>query len=262
MQVQESSINWIVSSGDEAGRIRAEEERQGGHFRRLRHPTHGLHLRELLHHGLLTPGIILVQETIDERSVHPSRRNAIAADIVSDVVACDRVGHGQHRALAHRIGKSIGEARDGRNRREIQNHASSGCLHGIDCGAHAVVDALHVDTEDTLEVLIAGALQLANMRDSRIVDKDVNRAAAPDLAENVFDLLLIGDVAQMPLRRATLVANRGRGFFGVLLIYFDDVNRGARLREADCDRLTNAACAASDDCSLAVQPKKARVDAV
>jgi hypothetical protein len=262
VQVQESSIDWIVGSGDESGRIRAEEERQRGDLRRLRHPPHGLHLRELLHHGLLAPGISFVQEAIDEWCVNARRRDAIAADIVSDVVARDRVGHGQHRALAHRIGKSVGEASDSGDRRQIQNHTASGCLHGIDCGVHAVVDALHVDTEDTLEVLIAGVLQLANVRDSRIVDKDVNRAAAPDLAENVFDLLLIGDVAQMPLRRATLVANRGCGFFGVLLIYFDDVNRGARLREADCDRLTNAACAAGHDCSLAVQPKKARVGAV
>jgi hypothetical protein len=48
----------------------------------------------------------------------------------------------------------------------------------------------------------------------------------------------------------------------MLLIYFEDVNRGAGLREADCDRLSDAACAASDNRSLAFQPERSRIGAV
>lgn len=262
MQVQESSINRVIASGDEAGRIRAEEESQRSDLRRLAHPTDGLQVRQLLHHGLLTPGIVLVQKAIDEWRVNARGRDAVAADVVSDIVARDGISHRQHRTLAHRIGKSVGEACGGSDRGEVQNHAASGSLHIINRGVHAVVDTLHVDTEDAFEVLIASALQRANVRNSCIVDKDVNRTAAADLAENILHLLLIGDVAQVPLRCATLVANCRRSFFGMLLSYFEDVNRGAGLREADCDRLSDAACAASDNCSLAFQPERARVGAV
>jgi hypothetical protein len=262
VQVQESSIDRVIASSDETCCIRAKEKSQRRDFRRLPHPAHGLHLCQLLHHGLLTPGIILAKKAVDEWRVNARRRDAIAADIVTNIVARDGISHGQHRALAHRIGKSVGEACGGSDRGEVQNHAASGSLHIINRGVHAVVDTLHVDTEDALEVLIASALQRANVRDSCIVDKDVNRTAAADLAENILYLLLIGDVAQVPLRCATLAANCRRSFFGMLLIYFEDVNRGACLREADCDRLTDAACAASDNCSLAFQQERARVGAV
>ena len=262
MQVQESSVDWVIASGDEAGRIRAEEESQRCDFRRLPHPTDGLHLRQLLHHCLLAPGIVLVEKAIHERCVYARRRDAIAADIVTDIVARDGIGHGQHRTLAHRIGKSIGEARDRGYGGKVQNHAASGCLHVVDGGVHAVVNALYVNAEDAFEVVIGSALQLANVGDSCIVDKDLNRTAAADLAEDILHLLLIGDVAQVPLCCAALAANCRRSFLGMLLIYFEDVNRGAGLREADCDRLSDAACAPSDDRGFAVQPKSRRVVAV
>jgi hypothetical protein len=203
-----------------------------------------------------------VQIAVDEWRVNARRRDAIAADIVCEIVSRDRVGHGQHRALAHRIGKSVGEARDRGYGGEVQNHAASSRLHIIDRGVHAVVDTLHVDTEDALEVLVASALQRANVRNSCVVDKDVNWTAAADLAENILHLFLIGHVAQVPLRRATFAANCRGSFLGMLLIYFEDVNRGASLREADCDRLADAACAAGDNRSLAFQPERARVGAV
>ena len=101
MQIQKPSINGIIRSRNEPSRIRAQKQGQGSDLIRLRHSPDWLRLRKLLQHVLFVPGIVFADEAVDKWRMHASRRDAVAADIVSDVIPRDRVSHRQHCAFAH-----------------------------------------------------------------------------------------------------------------------------------------------------------------
>ena len=124
---------------------------------------------------------------------------------------------------------------------------------------HAVVHTLDVDAVDTIEVVFGRCFELAYMRDSGIVHQNVDGTASTDLAEDVFYLLLTGDVAQMPLRRPTILANVSDDLFGIGSIDFQNVNSRSALRKAERNGLSNSTGAASDDSGFAIKAKKLRV---
>ena len=145
---------------------------------------------QLLKHVLLAAGIVLADEAIDKRGVNTRRGNAVAANVLSNVVARHRIGHREHCPLAHGVREAIGQSGGGGDRSEIQDDSSAARLHVIDDRVHAVINALYVDAEDALEIFFAGSFELADVRNSRIVHEDMDRIAGPNLAEHIFDLLL------------------------------------------------------------------------
>src|SRR5258708_37133160 len=89
VQIHEAAIQRIIHSSDEPSRIRAQKQSQRRHFLGFSHSANGLSLGQLVIHFLLPPGIILAQSSIHEWRVHSRRGNAVAANVVSDVVARD-----------------------------------------------------------------------------------------------------------------------------------------------------------------------------
>ena len=219
----------------------------------LGHSSHGLQLGELLKHVLLAPGIILFHEAVHKWGVDAGGGNAVAANILSNVVARYRVRHRQHCAFAHGIGEAIGKASGGSDGGEIQDYSAATGLHVVDPRIHAVVDTFHVDAEDAIEVLFTGGFQLANVRDAGIVHKNVNRIAAADFAENILDLLLVRYVASVPLSRPALLTNGHGSLLCIGFIEFENVDCSPLLRKAERDRLADATGPSSDDGNFAVE---------
>src|SRR5271156_4678435 len=106
-KVQETSVNRVIRTGDKRRFVRTKKKSQGGDLLWLSHSADRLRLLQLLKHLLLLAGIITVQEIIDKGGVDSGRRNAIASDIVGQVILGHRVCHRDHRALAHGVGKTI-----------------------------------------------------------------------------------------------------------------------------------------------------------
>jgi len=129
---------------------------------------------QLVEHLLFVAGIILPQIGIDKRSVNASRGDAIATDVVRQIVASDRIRHGDHRTLAHRVSETVGQAGGPGDRREVQNHSSTRLLHMSNDRVHTVVEAFDVYSQDAIEVFGGSALDGSDMGDSGVVDEDVN----------------------------------------------------------------------------------------
>ncbi len=224
VQVQKSSVNGIVGSRNEASGIRAEKKRQRRDFLRLSHAADRLQLRQLLHHLLLTSGIVLVQKAVDKWSVHARGGNTVAADIVVHVIARYRIRHGQHRTFAHAIGKAICESGESGDGSKIQNHAAAGSFHGIDHRVHAVVHALHIDAVNAIKLVFGRTFQFPDMGYTCIIHKNVNGARSRNSPEDFFDLLLIGNVTKRPLGSTSSLMNLARGLFRVLFVDFNNVD--------------------------------------
>src|SRR5258705_165100 len=58
--------------------------------------------------------------------MHPRRRNTVAANVVGDVVARDRIGHRDHRAFAGGVGKAVRQSCRTGDRRHVQDDATAG----------------------------------------------------------------------------------------------------------------------------------------
>src|ERR1700740_1297816 len=105
-KVQKTSIDRIIGTCDEGGFVRAKIKCKGCNLLGLSHSADRLRFFEFLEHLLLAPRIIAVKITIDKGRVHSGWRDAIAADVVGQVVLSYRIGHGHNRTLAHRIGEA------------------------------------------------------------------------------------------------------------------------------------------------------------
>ena len=127
---------------------------------------------------------------------------------------------------------------------------------------HAVVHTLDVDAKDSLEILFAGGLELADVRDAGIVDQNVDGIASPNLAKDVLNLLLTRDVAQVPLRRASVVANLCGDPLSVRGVDFQNMDARASLGKAKRNGFPDAARPTGNDRGFAVESKQLRIIAV
>src|SRR5215469_887521 len=85
---------------------------------RLAHPPHGLGFCELVVHFRLAAGIVFGQVVVDKWRMYPSGRDAVATNVMSDVVFGHGKGHGDDSAFAGAVGEAITETcttRDGGN---------------------------------------------------------------------------------------------------------------------------------------------------
>jgi hypothetical protein len=224
VQVQKSSVDRIIASRNETSGVGAEEQRQRRDFFRLAHAADGLQLRELLHHLLLASGIVLAQESIDEWGMHTRGGDAVAADVVVDIIACNGIRHREHRAFAHAVSEAVGESGESGNGGEIQNHASARSFHRLERRVHAVVHALYVDAVNAIELVFRRVLQLPDMGYAGIVHEDIDGVSGGNSPEDLFDLLLIRNIAERPLGFPSSIANLLCGLFCVLLIDFNNVD--------------------------------------
>ena len=135
----------------------------------------------IFEHFPLAPGISIAQIIIHKWSVHPGRRNAVAADLVGQAISSDRIRHRDHCSLAHGISKAVGKPDRTRNGRHVQDHAPALRFHGGNRGLHAVVESLHIHPENAVEVFFRRALDRADVRDSRVVHQNRQRSVRGQL---------------------------------------------------------------------------------
>src|ERR1700726_1274982 len=110
VQIHETTIQRVIHPGDERSRIRTQEESERGYFLRFSHSADRLRLRQLPEHLLLAAGIVLFQITINECRMHPGRGNAVAANVVGDVVTRNGIGHCNRRAFAGRVCEAVSQS--------------------------------------------------------------------------------------------------------------------------------------------------------
>src|SRR5712691_7535005 len=107
VQIHETTIQRVIHPSDERGRIITQEESERGYLLRFSHSADRLCLRQFLEHLLLAAGIVLFQITIDECRMYPRRGNAVATNVVANVVTRDGIGHRNHRSLAGGVCEAI-----------------------------------------------------------------------------------------------------------------------------------------------------------
>lgn len=191
--------------------------------------------------------------------MNTGRGNAIAANVVGEIIASNGIRHRNHGSLAHGVGKAVGQAGRSRDGRDVQDH-STGVLHVANDGVHAVVEAFDVDAKNTVEVFGCRALDRADVRDSGIVHEDGNAIAATDVCKCCIDLRGIGDVARVGGGGAATCCDLGAGLGCGGLTYIQNANSSAVGRKFQCDGATDAAAAAGDRGNFAVQSKSRRLD--
>src|SRR6266850_2389848 len=173
-EVEPTSVDRIIHSRDERGFLGAQEKSQRGNFVWLSHPADGLCSGELCEHFLFLAWVIALQVAVDKRCVDSRRRNTIATDLMLKIVLGYRKRHRNHGTLAHGISKTVRQRRRARDRRHVQNHTTTVLFHMSNRGLHAVEKPFHVDFEKFVEIAFRGRFEAANMRNSSVVDKDVD----------------------------------------------------------------------------------------
>lgn len=249
MEAKKAAVEGIVDPGDEGGFVGAEIEGKSGDFFRLGHAADGLRARQFLEHLFFAPGIVACQVTIHKRSVHASGRDAIAADIVSEIIAGDGIGHSDDGALAGGIGEAICQADAAGNRGDIEDHAATGALHRRDAGEHAVIETLHIDAKDAIEILLGCVFEFADVRDAGVVDENVDAAFAGQLLKDREDALHLRNVASVGGRAA--VADFARGLLGFRGIHVEDADDSAARGKALGNREADATGGAGNDGNFA-----------
>src|SRR5258706_1441622 len=159
--------------------------------------------------------------------VDATGRNAVAANVVLHVVLGDGVGHGDYGAFTGRVGKAVAEtggASDGSN---VDNHAAAVGFHMRDARVDAVVIALHVDEHHAIEIGFGSVFNVSDVRNSGVIDKEVDAFFREDSGTSFVNGRLIGDVA-----------SKSSGVSAVLL---DESNGGLRVGKAQIQNANSRA---------------------
>jgi hypothetical protein len=127
-----------------------------------------------------------------------------------------------------------------------------------DDGAHAVVETTDVHANDVIEIFWGGGFDRADMRDSSVVDENVNALLAEDLLESDVHKLLIGHVAEVEGSVAASVGNLLAGCGRRGFVDVQNAKRRALFREPESNGLPDAAATAGDDGEFAIEPEISR----
>jgi hypothetical protein len=123
-------------------------------------------------------------------------------------------------------------------------------------GVGAVVDALNVDAEETIEIGFSRGFDCADVRNTSIVDQDIDPPFAGQLIENFFCERLIGNVTDVGFYVRTGSGNLFRRGIRRFLVEIEYPHRRALLRETLGDGAADPACGAGDDSDFAVEPER------
>jgi hypothetical protein len=117
---------------------------------------------------------------------------------------------------------------------------------------HAVEDALHINPEDPVEVLLRSVFQVSHVGNARAVHKNVKRALTNDPVEYLPDSFLIGNITGMNRHRAIALPERTRDRCASGFIQIQKVDRGALRYEDLGNTASNAAGSAGDNSHFAI----------
>ena len=124
---------------------------------------------------------------------------------------------------------------------------------------NAIVVALHIHSHNPVKICFCRALDVADVRNTRIVNQDPNRPALRNLFECPTDFGLIRYVTGIRQGRTTRPRDFCCNRLGILLINVENVNRGAILRKFERDCPADAAASAGNDGGFSFQPEFTRV---
>jgi hypothetical protein len=123
-------------------------------------------------------------------------------------------------------------------------------------GAHAVVNALDVDTHYAVEVGFAGAFYRTDVCDACVVHQNVDTLGPKDLVERGLHVLGIGDIAA----HSDSTGHSGADFLDDLLRFsnvdIDDAHLRSSVSKAVRDGATNSAAASGDHRNFVFEVKR------
>jgi hypothetical protein len=122
-------------------------------------------------------------------------------------------------------------------------------------GVRTVVDAFNVDTEKAIKISFAGGLNRPYVRHTCIVHKNVQPLLAREFVEDGASARLVGNIARVSLRIASVRGNLQRRGVSSLFVKVENPYRGALLDETLRDGPADAAASAGDDSDFAVEAK-------
>ena len=125
-------------------------------------------------------------------------------------------------------------------------------------GEGAVVDAFDVDAEEAIEIGFGRGLNGADVRDARIIYKNIDAALAGELVEDAFCGSLIGNIAGAGFGVRTRGGKFVSGILGGRFVQVENADRCALLREPPGNGAANPAGGAGDDGRLAVEAERSR----
>ena len=203
------------------------------------------------------PWVVFFQVIVYERGMHARGRNAVAANVVLDVILGYGISHRDDGALAHGVGKAVGESRGACYGSHVENHASAVRFHVRNALMNTVVDAFYIDAEEPVEILFGSSLDGSDVRDSGVIHQDVNALLGEHLLKCFPHLPLVRDIARVDGRLAASTGDQLGGRFRLLRVDVRDSNACAVCRKAHGNGLSNAAAGTGNDGYLAIQPKAA-----
>src|ERR1700721_1864392 len=169
-QREKATVDGIVGSGNKTGLIGGEKQGKVCNLFWIAHTADGLRSGEFLHHLRLPAGVVVRQETVDERRMHPRWRDTVAANVEGQTILGDRKRHCQHSTLGHRVSKAVTQSATGCDGGHVEYYACVALHHQWNRGLHGEVSAADVDPIKTIKVERRSGQDRADMCDTRAVD--------------------------------------------------------------------------------------------
>lgn len=254
-KIEKAAVQRIVRAGDKGAGVGTQKKSQGSDLLRLGHAADGLGTREAFKIFLFLAGIMFLQIAVNKRGMHAGRRNAVAPDIVLEIVFGYRISHSEDGAFGRGVGEAIREPGGSSDGSDVQNDAATIGLHVRYGGLHTKKGALDVDAVNRIEIALRGGLQHSDVRNPRAIDEDVYAALFVNFAKCMLDGIEIGYVAHHQSRATACALDLRDGGRAVLRIDVKNMSERAARRERESNGAADATRAAGDDSVSAIQPK-------
>jgi hypothetical protein len=163
-------------------------------------------------------------------------------------------GHVPYRCFTHRVGKPIWKTQHSRNGGDIQNHTSTTRFHDWDDRLQTIVDTLDIYTENPIKIPFSRVFRGADIRDSGIVDQNLNTFFELSNLSNRFgDLGLVSHITQMGEGDAFPLLNLTDNAVSSVSINVKEMETSSPFRKLESDRPSYSFTASSDNCDLTIQ---------
>src|SRR6185312_6990415 len=239
----------------DVGRLVRREPRVGvGDFLGTAEATHRHLVADQVQH--------LFRHRREDRRLDEARADRVGANALAAELARPGLDHADHAELGRRVVGLAEVAVQADDRRRVEDAARVLREHDVDDRLRAVVDALEIDVDDALELLVGHLGEARVLDDAGVVDQRVD--AAPrrhHRLDHPRDAPLVGDVDLEGQRFAPGRANRVGGLLRGGEVDVADGDARAFVRELDRGRAADALAAAGDDGNLVLQSHEANLRA-
>src|SRR5580704_16305307 len=124
-----------------------------------------------------------------------------------------------------------------------------------DRGIHAVIETLHIDLENPVEIAFHRRFETAHVRDASVIDENLYSIVLEQSLENSFYIFLTRHIALEGRRITACRDDLKRDDLCLFSIDIENPNATSALREPMGNGAPDTASTSSDDSDFAVQPK-------